>query len=80
MAEVRRRKPEESVGDEGGNLSAGAGATIHGEADKRHSSAAESSDHVSVLLFIDCVTFTLHRNTVAIALHLHNLARKLYSI
>ncbi|TMW45468.1 hypothetical protein DOY81_009451, partial [Sarcophaga bullata] len=46
MAEVRRRKPEESAGDEAANLTAGAGAAAHSEADKRNSSAAESSDHV----------------------------------
>ena len=73
MAEVRRRKPEESAGDEGANLTAGAGAATHSEANKRNSSAAESSDHVSVVILP--VTFTLsikNKNPVASASHLHN--------
>lgn len=46
MAEVRRRKPDEA-GDEADNLSAGATAAGHSTIEKRNSSAAESSDHVS---------------------------------
>lgn len=42
MAEVRRRKPEDA-GDEADNLSAGAN-TGPSDAEKRNSSAAESSD------------------------------------
>lgn len=46
MAEVRRRKVEEAGGDDVSNNSFGASAGTS-EADKRNSSAAESSDHVS---------------------------------
>lgn len=47
MAEVRRRKPDEA-GDEADNLSASATAAAgHSTIEKRNSSAAESSDHVS---------------------------------
>ena len=82
MAEVRRRKPEESAGDEGANLTAAAGAATHSEADKRNSSAAESSDHVSFAI-LPRVTFPLS-NKKKIQLQVLRICitfvRKLYSI
>lgn len=50
MAEVRRRKVDETGGDGDAtsNASLGTNSTAgNSEADKRNSSAAESSDHVS---------------------------------
>lgn len=45
MAEVRRRKPDEA-GEESGGISLEANPGLS-DAEKRNSSAAESSDHVS---------------------------------
>lgn len=81
MAEVRRRKPEESAGDEGANLLAGTGAATHSEADKRNSSAAESSDHVSVvILSVLLLLFPLKKIQLQVLRICITFVRKLYSI
>lgn len=46
MAEARRRKVAEAGGDADASSNVSLGASSTAEADKRNSSAAESSDHI----------------------------------